>query len=109
MAAAAFGFVGLEISAALVYTGLVKTGLLSLTDMAKRMSTKPAAILGLTDRGVVQVGKRADLTIFDPAAVYRIDPREFASKGRNTPFAGREVSGRVVTTLVDGQIVYQRQ
>ena len=55
----------------------------------------------------MSMGVAADLTIFDPDQEWTIDPEQFASKGRNTPFAGKTVKGRVKYTIVDGQIVYQ--
>ena len=106
MKEAAFGIVGLETSAALTYTSLVKTGLLSVMDMAEKMSYNPAKILGLEDRGSVSEGKMADLVIFDPSRTYKIDKNTFVSKGKNTPFDGFEVTGEVVCTLVEGKVVY---
>lgn len=106
MAEAAFGIVGLETSAALTFTSLVKTGVLSMMDMAEKMSSNPAKLLGLEDRGSVSEGKAADVVIFDPSRNYKIDKNTFVSKGRNTPFDGFEVTGEVVCTLVDGKIVY---
>ena len=106
MAEAAFGIVGLETSAALTYTSLVKTGVLSMTDMVEKMSSNPARILRLEDRGSLAEGKAADVTIFDPKRTYRIDKDTFVSKGKNTPFDGYEVSGEVVCTIVDGRVVY---
>ncbi len=108
MKEAPFGIVGLETCAALTYTYLVKPGFLTMMDMAKKMSANPAKILGFSDKGSVSEGKAADLTIFDPGKTYRIDPAKFASKGRNTPFAGMEVTGEVAGTIVDGRIVYER-
>lgn len=106
MAEAAFGIVGLETSAALTFTSLVKTGVLSMMDMAEKMSSNPAKLLGLEDRGSVSEGKAADVVIFDPSRNYKIDKNTFVSKGRNTPFDGFEVTGEVVCTLVDGKTVY---
>ena len=106
MAQAAFGIVGLETSAALTYTYLVKTGVLSMMDMAEKMSSNPAKILGLTEKGSISEGKAVDIMIFDPRKVYKIDPDIFVSKGKNTPFGGYEVSGEVVYTIVDGRVVY---
>lgn len=106
MAEAAFGIVGLETSAALTFTSLVKTGVLSMMDMAEKMSANPAKILGLSDRGSVSQGKAADIVIFDPTRTYKIDKNTFVSKGKNTPFDGFEVTGEVVCTLVDGKVVY---
>lgn len=108
MTTAAFGIVGLETSAALTYTELVTTGLLTMMQMAEKMSYNPARILGLDQKGAVSEGKIADLMIFDPAKEYRIDANTFASKGRNTPFQGYPVKGETAYTIVDGKIVYDR-
>lgn len=106
---APFGIVGLETSAALTYTELVKTGILSIMDMAKKMSYNPAKILGLAKKGSVSEEMDADLVVFDPKRVYRIDKNTFLSKGKNTPFDGREVTGDVKYTLIDGEVVYENQ
>ena len=106
---AAFGIVGLETSAALTYTSLVKTGVLTVMDMAEKMSYNPAKILGLEDKGSISEGKTADITIFDPRRTYKIDKNTFVSKGKNTPFDGSEVTGETVYTLVDGRVVYERR
>jgi dihydroorotase len=105
---AAFGIVGLETMAALTYTELVLPGILTPMQMAEKTSYNPAKILGLTEKGAVQEGKIADLVIFDPKVTYKIDKNTFLSKGKNTPFHGREVQGDVRCTLVDGKIVYER-
>lgn len=107
MAEAAFGIVGLETSAALTYTYLVKTGILSVMDMVEKMSCNPAKILGLSEKGSLSEGKIADVVIFNPDKTYRIDKNTFLSKGKNTPFDGIEVSGEVEYTFVDGEIVYE--
>lgn len=106
---AAFGIVGLETSAALTYTELVKPGILSVMDMAEKMSYNPAKILGLEEKGSVSEGKIADLVVFDPEKEYRIDKNTFASKGKNTPFDGYTVTGQTAYTLVAGKIVYERE
>lgn len=103
-----FGIVGLETSAALTYTELVKPGIISMMQMAEKMSYNPAQILGLTEKGSVSEGKIADLVIFDAEKEYRIDTASFASKGKNTPFQGYPVSGEVACTIVDGKVVYHR-
>ncbi|MCI8639060.1 MAG: dihydroorotase [Coprococcus sp.] len=108
MAKAAFGIVGLETSAALTYTELVEPGILTMMQMAEKMSYNPAKILGLDQKGSVSEGKIADLAIFDPTKAYRIDVNTFVSKGKNTPFAGYPVKGETVYTIVDGRIVYDR-
>lgn len=108
MEKAAFGIVGLETSACLTYTELVEKGVLTMMQMAEKMSYNPAKILGLEDKGSVSEGKTADITIFDPSAEYRIDASAFLSKGKNTPFDGYPVKGEVRCTIVDGRIVYQK-
>ena len=105
-ALAAFGISGLETSFALSYTQLVRSGVLTLSELADKMSANPAAILNLQG-GRLEVGAPADLTIVDLNKVWTIDPKDFVSKGKNTPFAGREVYGRVKYTVVDGDIKYR--
>ena len=102
---APFGIVGLETAACLTYTELVLGGYLTPMQMAEKMSYNPAKIIGI-DKGDIQKGKKADVVIFDPKETYKIDKNTFASKGRNTPFDGREVTGRVKVTICDGNIVY---
>lgn len=103
---APFGIVGLETAFSLTMTELVATGYLTPTQLVEKMSLNPAKILGI-DKGSLAVGKMADIVIADPKQQYRIDVNEFASKGRNTPFHGKEVVGRIKTTIVAGEIVYQ--
>jgi len=67
---------------------------------------QPARILGL-DAGHLSVGAAADLCVFDPEAYWKVEPGALKSQGKNTPFNGLEVQGRVRYTLVDGQVVYQ--
>ena len=105
MKKAPFGIVGLETAACLTYTELVLGGYLTPMQMAEKMSYNPAKIIGI-DKGDIQKGKKADVVIFDPKETYKIDKNTFASKGRNTPFDGREVTGRVKVTICDGNIVY---
>lgn len=105
-ALAAFGISGLETSFALSYTQLVRGGALSLPELAAKMSANPAHILGL-EGGAIAVGAPADLTIVDLSEKWTIDPAQFVSKGKNTPFAGREVYGKVKCTIVDGEVKYQ--
>ncbi len=99
------GIVGSETAVALAVTELVENGVLTPLELAERMSHRPAQILGLPF-GTLQVGSPADVTIVDPAAEYVIDKDRFASKGRNTPFHGRRVRGKVLYTIVNGKIVY---
>ena len=100
------GMVGLETSLALALTGLYHNGLLSLSRVLSLMSASPAALLGL-DKGMLSVGQDADLVIFHPDAEWTIDKNQFASKGRNTPFHGRTVRGKVKYTISRGKIIYQ--
>lgn len=108
MTKASFGIVGLETSAALTYTALVDSGLMSIMQMAEKMSYNPAKILGLSDKGSVAEGKIADLVLFDAEKAYKIDTATFVSKGKNTPFNGYPVKGEVACTIVDGKVVYKR-
>ncbi|HVJ73751.1 MAG TPA: dihydroorotase [Casimicrobiaceae bacterium] len=71
-----------------------------------RVTTLPASILGVA-AGRLDVGEAADLCVFDPEAWWRVERRALASQGRNTPFLGHEVPGRVRYTLVDGAVVYE--
>ncbi|MCD8149715.1 MAG: dihydroorotase [Clostridiales bacterium] len=103
---APFGIVGLETAAALTYTYLVKPGLLTVMQMTEKMSYNPAQILGIK-KGVIEVGAPADLTVFDPKSEWVIDPDKFFSKGKNTPFAGRRVTGKVMATVIDGKVVFR--
>ena len=103
---AAFGISGIETSFALSYTALVKGGVLTLEQLADRMSAAPARILGL-EGGSLKEGGVADIMLADLDEKYMIDPKDFLSKGKNTPFAGREAYGRVKCTIVDGNIKYR--
>ena len=72
------------------------------------MSAAPARILGL-EGGALKEGAVADMMLADLNEKYIIDPADFVSKGKNTPFDGREVTGDVKYTLVDGEVVYENQ
>ncbi len=104
---AAFGMSGLETSFALSYTALVKGGVLSLNELAEKMSLAPRKILNLG--GGLKVGERADFTAVDLNEEWTIDPKDFLSKGKNTPFTGRKVFGKVKYTVVDGEIKYEEK
>lgn len=105
---AAFGISGLETSFALSYTALVKSGELTLPQLAEKMSAAPAEILSLKG-GKIEVGAPADLTFADLNEEWTIDPDEFVSKGKNTPFTGVKVYGRIKYTVVDGEIKYEEK
>ena len=100
------GMIGLETSLAVTLTELYHTKKMELPVIIRRMTTNPADILHLP-KGRMSLGVDADLTIFDPDEEWTIDPEQFASKARNTPFAGRRVKGRVKYTIVQGKIIYQ--
>lgn len=102
---AAFGISGIETSFSLSYTYLVKAGVLTLEQLADRMSAAPARILGL-EGGALAEGAVADIMLADLNAKYVIDSKEFVSKGKNTPFNGTEVYGKVCCTIVDGDVKY---
>jgi len=102
------GAVGLETSLALTLTALYHTKQLTLPEVIRRMSTNPADILHLS-KGRMSIGVDADLVIFDPDEQWVIDPEKFASKGRNTPFAGCKVRGKVKYTIVKGKVIYEEK
>lgn len=106
MLRAPFGIVGLETAAALTYTELVLGGYLTPMQMAEKMSSRPAQIIGC-GKGSLAVGKVADMVIFDPQKTYTIQANNFVSKSKNTPFDGRQVTGSVLATIVNGKVVYQ--
>lgn len=106
MAEAPFGIVGSETAFALTISELVKTGYLTPRQMVEKLSTNPARILK-SDRGCIGEGRVADLVIADPKVEYIIDKNSFYSKGKNTPFHGRKVTGRVEYTFVSGKIIYK--
>ena len=100
------GMVGLETSLGVTLTQLYHTGEMSLPQIIGKMTSNPARILNL-DKGRIAVGLDADITIFDPNEEWTVDTEQFASKGRNTPFNGRKLKGKVKYTIVSGKIVYQ--
>lgn len=103
---AAFGISGIETSFGFAITELYKKGILSLSEIADRMSTAPARILGL-DGGEIKEGGVADLTIADLDEKWTIEPEKFVSKGKNNPFGGYNLQGVVKYTIVDGEVKYQ--
>ena len=103
---APFGIIGLETALGLGVTELVRGGVLTLPELIARMSTVPARIFHLPG-GTLAPGEPADVVVLDPGATWTVDPSTFFSKSRNTPFAGRELCGRVIRTLVGGRTVFQ--
>ena len=106
MRTAAFGIVGIETSFALSYTALVETGILTLSQLVEKMSYNPAQILNLPC-GTLQKGHPADVIIADIKNPYTIHKADFVSKGKNTPFEGKEVKGKILYTICGGKIVYK--
>jgi dihydroorotase len=102
--AAAMGMTGLETALSAVQMAMVDTGLLDWAGVADRMSVRPALIGGLSGHGrPLAVGSPANVTLVDPDARWTVDPAGMASASRNTPFAGREMHGRVVATFLRGR------
>lgn len=100
------GIIGLETSLALGISSLVKPGYLSLVELIKKMSLNPAKIYGL-DKGTLDIGKAADLVIFDPDKQWI--PKEYFSKASNTPFTGMKLCGEVCMTICNGSIAFKKQ
>jgi len=103
---APFGIVGLETAAAITITELVEKGYLTPMQMAEKMSYNPARVIGV-DKGTLEIGKMADIVIVDPQEEYIVDTKEFASMGKNTPFAGRKLKGKIIATIVNGEVAYK--
>ena len=103
----AMGVVGLETSFAACYTYLVKPGIITFSRLMELMHGNPARRFGLGSH--LAEGQRADLTVFDLDAEYTVNPAEFATMGRATPFAGCRLFGRCRMTMVGGEIVWQEE
>lgn len=102
---APFGVVGLETALALTLR-LVQQGRLTLERAITALTSAPAAVLGL-QKGTLEPGAAADVTLIDLEASWTVDPGRFRSKSRNTPFSGWTLKGQVIRTLVAGKTVYQ--
>ncbi|MCG7407772.1 dihydroorotase [Paenibacillus sp. ACRRX] len=105
MELAPFGIVGLETAFPLMYTKFVATGAWSLELLVKRMTSDPARVFSL-NTGRLEEGAPADLAVIDLDTEREVDPAQFLSKGRNTPFTGWKLKGWTVMTIVDGRIVW---
>ncbi len=108
MELAPFGIVGLETAFQLLYTHFVEKGILTLKQLVDFLTVKPAETFGL-DLGRLEPGKEADLVVIDLEKSEKIDPENFLSKGKNTPFAGWDCKGWPVLTMVKGKIVWDRE
>lgn len=102
----AMGVVGLECAFAVLYTGLVEKGVITLEKLTELMSAAPARRFKLPG-GAIEAGKPANLAVFDTDTEYKIDPAEFASMGRATPFEGWRVKGKCLMTVCAGRTVWQ--
>lgn len=105
---APFGVIGLETALGVALTRLYHTGEVTLTRIIEMLTVGPARAFSLPC-GTLAEGSAADITIFDPKRRWQVDPRQFKSKSRNTPFAGWELDGIVVATFVGGREVYRAQ
>jgi dihydroorotase len=110
-AAGAPGFSGLETAFAVCYTELVQKGRINIKKLSSLMSAEPARILGLSgtgenSRGIIAPGYRADFVIADAGVVWTVDPARLRTRGKNTPFAGRELHGKILVTVNRGGIVF---
>ena len=102
-ASAAMGMTGLETALSVVQETMIESGLMTWADFARVTSTAPAVIGRLTDQGrPMDVGEPANIVLVDPSARWNVDPAAMATKGRNSPFAGMELPGRVVATFFHG-------
>ncbi len=100
------GFAGLETALGAILTGLYHTGKLSLSEVIEKMSTAPAKILGLSS-GSLTVGAPADITIIDTEYKWTVDCIKFYTRGKHSPFEGRNLRGKALITIVNGSIIMQ--
>lgn len=103
----AMGVVGIETSFAVIYTKLVKAGIISLEKAVEVLAEAPRKIFNLG--GGLKEGEAADITVFDLEKEFTVDPDTFLSKGRSTPFEGWQLQGECCLTLVDGRVAYKRK
>jgi dihydroorotase len=104
LSCAAFGIVGLETMLP-VSLDLVRAGVLSMSELIAKMTSNPARLLGL-DAGTLSVGAEADVTIFDADATWMVDREKMVSKGKNTPWHGKTMTGLVTHTVKAGRVVF---
>ena len=104
LAGSSMGVVGLETSFAAVNTYMVEKGYISFEKLVEVMSINPRKIFGLESG--IQIGKPADITIVDPKAKWTVNPEEFISMGKATPFAGKTLTGKVIATIYNGDFAY---
>lgn len=102
------GFPGLETSVGVLFTELYHTGKIDLKTLLAKMTCNPAQIFGL-DAGTLSIDAPADITIIDPELAWTVDAKNFYTKGSHSPFVGREFKGRVVATIVRGNLMKLNQ
>jgi len=103
---AAFGISGLETALGCLMI-LVHEGKIGLTTLLSKLTCEPAKIIGRDgELGTLRVGSPANVTVLDPYREWIVDSRNFASKGKNTPYDGYQLKGKVMATIVNGRIVY---
>jgi dihydroorotase-like cyclic amidohydrolase len=100
------GIPGLEVTLPLMLT-MVRKNRLTLNQVVTLLAEKPAEIYGLTDCGLLEAGKNADITIIGYNRQYKIDASKFKSKAKFSPYSNWDVYGKVAKTIVNGQIVYE--
>ncbi len=101
------GIVGLETALSLSISELVEKGVLTPSKMIEKFTKNPAKVLRRKDLGHLSVGANADIIIIDPNVKYKVNVESFASKGKNSPFNNREVTGKVLYTLVNGKVIVE--
>ncbi len=106
---APFGMIGLETAVGLAITELVEKEYLTWPELVNKMSTMPAKITGLTNKGEIKEGKDADITIIDSDCEWIFRKEEITSKSKNSPFIARKLKGRVAATICNGKIVYEQE
>ncbi|MCK8827761.1 dihydroorotase [Natroniella acetigena] len=102
---APFGISGIETALGVVLTELVEPGILSLEEALAKLTINPAQRLNLAG-GSLAVGSKANLTVIDLEEEWLVEPEDFLSKGKNTPFAQSKLKGKAVMTIVGGKIVF---
>ncbi len=105
---APFGINSLETSLALVVTHLIEAGHLTWLKAIEKLSTNPAHILQLANKGTLSAGADADVTIIDPGHRWRVDPSRFLSRSQNSPLEGSELTGRADLVIVGGKVKFDR-
>lgn len=106
LAGSAMGIVGLETAFPVLYTKLVKTGVISLEKLIEMMSVRPREIFGI-EGGEIKEGAIANLCAIDLDRQWTVKPDEFISKGRSTPFEGWQLTSKNILTVLRGEIVYE--